>query len=283
MTTEILNKINLNWEVNQKPLFGPEGERTRFFGQFRSDNDTCLGVSTEKYEISQNYEIVDLLVNYFGSNLKIENVEGNSIQSGRKIYVTLKQDNLFSRTTAELEQKLIIKNSHDGSSPLTFGFMDKVLICSNGMVRWVESKQKVRISHTSSLRTKLDNFEVLYSEFLQFNELKKNQYEQFMSTPVTMSLAMDMLDYINKCDTSVDNFQEVYSARKLNILEKQLESIELEISRQGLNKFGLLQGITNFTTHHLGNKKTPSERQESLLIGNGYKYNNMALNFLQNV
>lgn len=282
MTTEILNKTGLNWEVNQKPLFGPEGERTRFFGQFRSDNDACLGVSTDKYEISQNAEVVDLLVNYFGDNIKIENVNGYSMMDGRRLCITLQQENLFHNTTAALEQKLIIRNSHDGSSPLTIGFQDKVLVCKNGLTRWMDSKKKVKITHTQSLRHKLDNFEILYTEFLGFNEAKKQMYERFMSTPVTMSLAMDMIDYINNCDTSVDNFELEYSPRKLNLVEKQLECIELETSRQGMNMFGLLQGITNFTTHHLGGRKTQSQREESSVIGRGYKYNNLALNFLQN-
>lgn len=280
---EILEKANLDWTVSQRALFGPKGERTNLYGQFIDGTDHYLGSSSDRYHISQNEELADVMVNYFGSELNIDNISGGCLQGGRRIYFTLKGDNLFKGTTAELEQRLIIRNSHDGSIKLTFGFQDLVLVCTNGMTQWLERSkgERVAIMHTSSMKQKLNQFDQLYANYLNFSEKKHDMYKQWMSTPISKDLAYKGIATLNGVKeehasiVDVDEFKEHYSTRKFNIIEAQRESMDIELARQGYNKWGMFNGFTNFTTHEIGNK-SEAERRDGLLLGSGYNLNNKA-------
>lgn len=286
MLQEILNKTGLNWTVSKYPMYGVRetGQfvhfKTPYYGHFRDDTNECIGKSTDRYKVSQNAEVLGLICDYFGDNIDINNVEGGELKGGRRIYFTLKQENLFTGTVAETEQRLIIKSSHDGSSPIVFGFQDLVLVCTNGLIEWKDRGiGKVRIMHTNSMKEKLNQFDKLYSQYLNFNEAKKAKYTRWQNDKVTMDLALLAVGRLNKCDMSLkeEDFKAQFSPRKWNIVQAQLRCIEEEMNRQGETKWGLLNGFTNYSTHILGKKKTETERREALIDGGGYKINSKAL------
>lgn len=291
MVQEILNKTGLNWKVTQRELFAKDYEdnilESPYYGQYRNDTNECLGVSTSRYKVSQNGDVLEILYKYFGDTLDLSKIEGGELKGGRRIYYTIKQDDLFTGTSAHLEQRFIIKDSHDGSSPIVLGFQDKVLLCENGLTRWLDRKDGkiVRIMHTASMSTKLKQFEELYSRYLTFNEDKKIKYENWMNSKITMDLAKTLLERLNNCDLSLskNDFIKDFSTRKFNIIQSQLECIELEVNRQGMNKFGLINGITNYTTHVLGTKKSSKERYDALMDGSGYSINNRAFEIIDSL
>lgn len=266
-TEQILNKTNLNWTVSKRELYDPSGIATGYYGQFRDDTDACLGISSPQYLVSQNSDIIQLLENYFGSNLIADNVSGFPLKGGKRVHLKIKDRNLFEGTDAALSRHLLIKDSHDGSCPIILGTYDEVLVCSNGLTT-MHKVNELRITHTKSMAAKLKSFDTAYSKLLGLNEKLKQQYETFMSTKVSMDLAITMLEQLNNCDLSMseDEFKSMFSTRKWNIVQTQLECIELEFNRQGKTKWGLLNGITQYTTHRFGDKST-EELKESVIDG----------------
>ena len=57
-------------------------------------------------------------------------------------------------------------------------------------------------------------------------------------------------DKINEDLTSDD-----YSTRKVNIVDSMLQSMEEEMSYKGVNVWGMLNGVTHYTTHKGGTDK----------------------------
>ena len=82
-----------------------------------------------------------------------------------------------------------------------------------------------------------------------------------MSTKVSMDLAKKFIGQLNGVDMklSKDEFISEYSPRKFKAVEEQMAAMEIEFARQGASKWGLLNGITNYTTHTLGGDKKDDE------------------------
>ena len=296
MVEKILDKTGLNWEVEELPLVGlmsqgenekPKGHTTEFRGVFRTDNYNCLGCVGHRYKSAQNSDLAELIVKFFGSKLKISKVDGGELQGGKRVYLTVEGDDLFKGTSAHMKQRMIISDSHDGKASLKIGFQDLVLVCTNGMTRWMarkDIKSKASIRHTASIDHKLSNFEEIYADFMDWNIKKKDMFEAWMSTKVSMDLAKKFIGQLNNVDMklSQEDFIEQYSPRKWRAVEAQMQAMEVEFARQGASKWGLLNGITNYTTHSLGgDKKDAEEKRTALIDGAGYKLNNDAFELIQ--
>jgi hypothetical protein len=106
-------------------------------------------------------------------------------------------------------------------------------------------------------------------------------YNKFVSTPVTRSLANQMLKSMLGYDrefTAMD-ILKTKSTKALNILDAMTTDIETEFNQVGLNAWALLGGITRYTTHTQSVPKRENARNESLMSGGGYKLNQKALEF----
>ena len=61
-----------DYTVEQSPLFDRNGKAVKvggspIYGNFRTDNNVCLGTSTEAYEIVNNGDVVKVVEDAFGS------------------------------------------------------------------------------------------------------------------------------------------------------------------------------------------------------------------------
>jgi Domain of unknown function (DUF932) len=274
MTQEILNHVGLNWECSKEKLQFTDGIDTSFYGIRRMDNDACLGVVTEKYCLSQNSEIIELLDNFF-PDTALQDYSGLCLKGGKRVGVKIKGDTLFKGTNQALTQSILVMDSHDGSIPFTVKMFEKVLVCENGLVRDFEMDKKVKITHTKSMTEKLRDFEILYGEYLEFVKRSKKKYEYYMNSKVTMDLALDAISYVFNCDAHLNEaeFKENYSTRKWNNIQMALYSMETELERQGMNKFGVLQGITHYTNHVL-------RAEDGVYEGTAFNMNSSILRFL---
>jgi hypothetical protein len=69
------------------------------------------------------------------------------------------------------------------------------------------------------------------------------------------------------------------STRSINVMDKLYNHIDREIADKGQNVWGLMSGITSYTTHEISVPKRDNARIESTLNGSAYKMNQLALGF----
>jgi hypothetical protein len=78
--------------------------------------------------------------------------------------------------------------------------------------------------------------------------------------------------------TSMDELSSK-STRSINVMDKLYNHIDREISDKGENVWGLMSGITSYTTHEISVPNRDNARVESILNGSGYKMNQLGLSF----
>ena len=148
-----------DYTVEQSPLYDRHGKPVKvggspIFGNFRTDNNVCLGTSTEAYEIVNNNDVVEVIEDAFGSagmgDFDREVVVARDGARFYGVYDFPTQERHIANVGDVVSLRLTLNNSFDRSCGLNWavGMMRKV--CSNGMCSLV-ADTNVTKKHSAKL------------------------------------------------------------------------------------------------------------------------------------
>jgi phage/plasmid-like protein (TIGR03299 family) len=270
MKQQFLEQSGTNWTVSKRPLFDEESNFSEHYGIFRDDTNRCLGVVSPRYEIFQNEEALDLLLEA-SSAVGLELKSGGILEEGKKVYY---QFPLQSTPIGNSENVrfLSVLTSHDGSSPIGFGATHVTVSCRNTFYTALSGISKVR--HTKNFREKLNelvnNFRVaLISE----QRVTENLLEMSGVYIPVERISDEFLAYIVGGDPETTKTKNKMDALKASIIT--------ETDFHGPSKYGVFNGITRYTTHVI-NHTDAQDKKESLIKGTGFKVNKRGYEILLN-
>tara|TARA_R100000808_G_C2142471_1_gene150243 strand:- start:25 stop:906 length:882 start_codon:yes stop_codon:yes gene_type:complete len=287
-TEQILNENGLNWNVTKEKLMyagecTPEANNglhhTDYYGIVREDTGEVFTTVKEGYTPTQNSKIIDTMQSIAGNNDLII-TKALAINGGRKILVQMqKPDNTVYIGDQETKQYVYAINSHDGTSALKFGFMNQVIYCSNQFA-WMSNNGLKGYVHKQSIQDKVDNL----PEILNFDgqEERIAQLQKMSLEYVPSILASKLVDHLTGMDSTQIGWADNYTTRKMNIRDGLTTCITRETNRLGMNKWGLFNGVTMYTSHHKSIPNRENGREESVYTGSGQKMNDNAFKWLVN-
>lgn len=126
---------NLDWEVEQRPLFfpGADGNPVRFENRVaivRSDNEYPLGVVSEDYETVQNKDLLALVQPMVDEGvLAIENM--GYLSHGAKVFAQAKINQEFRVIGEDYRAYITLLNGHVGNTSVAIGPSAVRVICGN--------------------------------------------------------------------------------------------------------------------------------------------------------
>ncbi len=284
-TNEILTKHGLDFVIEKAPLFAlnRNGEYvdSPYFGLINSKSNEVINTVKEGYTVSQNAEIVELILRgmqSFGDKLNVS--KAGSLNGGRKVYMQLEIEGISKIASDVIKRYVTIIDSNDGSTSLSIGIGDICMRCQNQFYKFYSSGD-AKFRHTATLEQKIKGIPILIENALQESMRQVQIYNSFVSTPLTKHLADKMVKHILGFDrelTSMDVLSNK-STRSTNIMDKLYADIETEINQAGSNLWALFGGVTRYTTHNGTAPKRDNGRYESLMTGTGYNMNQKALEF----
>lgn len=290
-----LNQANNNVTAIENRLFEvkkvqlhpnlPDFVSPQSYGVYKTTGGQPLGVMGEQFEPMQPKDFLDSIVNTVhecGADLDLNTLEFNQFQGGKQIEFSIKLKPLEFINKAgkydETQNKLTFSTSYDGSKSSTISLYTYRQICSNGMMGWgMESalKGKNTIGGKAKILTYCNEVVKIITETQNYSERLKRLDSVQMNASQIEAFKKELLGY-NKASLLME---EGNVTKKMNILDKINESIELEFSRTGATAFGLLQGITHYTNHSANGSKTVSD-EEYIRFYQGAKTNNLAQKLL---
>jgi hypothetical protein len=116
-------------------------------------------------------------------------------------------------------------------------------------------------------------------------EQERNLFEQFIRLS-DAGVTKELLGKVVKDITSVDVFDkgykdnDKYSTYQVNRTGELLTSIQSEMAQKGETLWGLLSGVTHYTSHVFPVAKRENAREESKYVGYAAKIDNAAFNTL---
>lgn len=267
---EILKAHGLDFRIDKHPLFGHDEAGTQlitpYYGLFNSKTGECINTCKVGYHVSQNEDIVDMVLqgtNKFGSKLSV--TKAGSINGGRRVYLQLEINGKAKVGDDTVTQYVTIIDSNDGSTSLCVGIGDEVMHCENQFFKFYKAGE-AKFRHTATLEQKIASIPDLIEVALGKSMEQIKVYNKFVSTPLTKALAEKVIKDVLKFDTAVE-----LTGRQQIIHDNLLNAIKIEKEYCGDNLWGLFNGVTRFTTHHQSVPKRTNGREESLINGTAYK------------
>lgn len=266
---ELLSASKTDWTVEKRPLFGPNGEPTNGFGIFRQDNDRCLGLVGSKYTITQNHEVVEMLMDAAGS-VNIPAVRGGSLGMGERIYYQFQLPEVTIGGSKNLRY-LTGLTAHDGLTKIGFGATNVVVICQNTFFQAFKDCEAVK--HTPNHKERLAGI---------INSLRASMFaeEQMVGRMIQMSntVVPSKIDDDFLFEIIGGHLESTRSTNRLNDLKAAMST---EYAAHGESAYGLFNAVTRFTNHMTPYKDIDTKRK-ALMFGAGARINQRAFEIIEN-
>jgi Domain of unknown function (DUF932) len=283
-TDEILKKHGLDFQIIKAPLGATiEGEThlTPYYGLFNSQTMACINTCKEGYGVSQNRDIVDMVLEgtkRFGGKLSV--TKAGSINEGRRVFLQLAIDGLSVVGGDNITRYITVIDSNDGSTGLSVGIGDEVAHCTNQFFRFYRAGN-AKFRHTATISDKIRSIPSLIQIALGESLQQIKVYERFLSTPLTRHLANKMVLNVLGGDrelTAPAEYEKL-ATRTKNMIDVLHSNIDTECAIVGNNVWGLFNGLTRYTTHEQKVPNRVNGREESLIVGEAYKKAIVGYNF----
>jgi len=244
---EMLLNSDLAWGVIKEKLVTESGIESEHVAIVRDDNNAILGVHKGSYEVFNNQQMAEVLVQMSqATNLPIHSA--GSLKGGCKVYIQLKAEDL-NLGADKIKGFLTAVNSYDGSTSLAFGLSTTTISCSNtffGAYRQLENK----IKHTKSMQIKIEDLLKSVDTFREDEAKHFTAIQKMASTSATRE-TLEMIYNVMFNVTMADVLQnsDAISTRTRNNIARLNEAIALETADKGATLWGQFSGVTRYTTH----------------------------------
>ncbi len=282
---EILVANGLDFAIEKAPMFALDSNgnqvASEYFGLINTKTNEVINTVKEGYSVSQNEEVVDLVlrgIEPFGNDINV--TKGGALNGGRKVFLQLAINGDGKVGNDTIKKYITIIDSNDGSTGLSVGIGDLTMSCQNQFFKFYKSGQS-KFRHTASLERRIKEIPYLIETALSESLKQIEIYNRFASTQVSRDLAHKMVKHLlgfDKVYTSVNDLSDK-STRSINKMEAIYNAIEREMNSKGDTLWGLHSGITYYTTHELSAPKRDNGKVETLLQGTGYNMNQESLKF----
>lgn len=277
---EILVANNLDFTITKESLKSESGLETPYYGLFHSKTKQCINTVKEGYTVSQNDEILELVLRGSEGFGELSVQKAGSLHGGRKVFIQLAIEGDGIISGDRIKRYVTILDSNDGSTSLSIGIGDLTMSCQNQFAKFYKAGE-AKFRHSNSMQQKLKQIPNLIELALKESLKQMEMYNHFASCEVSRDLAHKMVKHILGYDRELTSMKDLSSksTRSINIMNSMYDHIEKEMNQKGNTMWGLHSGITSFTTHKQSAPNRDNGRIESTLNGNAYKHNQESLKF----
>lgn len=265
----------LTWEVKEEKLFTGDGTSVPTFkALMRDDNNHVLNVTKNSYSVMYNSEFTKLITDL--SEVTGFEVEGFSeFNKGGVVLGFLKNKDVDVIGGYEMENYLVVGNSHDYSSSIFVGTSSEFLRCTNQFSKLHKGKG-LTIPHTKTKTSKVEALVKYFDFYTKEKEAMVMMFEEFRKVKLTK---LKQHEFITKV-LNIKEDKEVLTSSQLNNINILTECIEREKVDLGDTLWAAFNGITYWTTHM---KETKQDKVFGNVLGTLAEINERAYNVAQSM
>lgn len=294
---EALIAANLNWQVLQSELYDSNQNLIKNYkANLRNDDNSCLGVVTNRYKVFQNddaFSFLDSLVE--SGDLKYESA--GSLKGGRKVWLLARMNEAYfvSQDDPMLNYMLLL-NQHDGYGSCIIMPTSVRVVCWNTLQLALRNQTNVfHVRHTTNMADKLTDAKTALG-FIQQNSLTLNNILK------DLSISGVVENQVNKfleemfplvLDESVDKERREKIQNKILGIREEVKTIfdSHEYCQTEATKgtaFGLLNAYTQYIDHERSYKAQGDDnriirRAEDSMFGIGASKKSEAFDVIRKI
>lgn len=280
MLNENLQQAGLDFKVVSKEVHLPgekvidsipvQGRRIdSHFATVREDTQDVLGVVGSRYEIIQNAEALGI-ADFMEGEFKF----ARAIDNGRIVSLSI-DIGQFRIADDDLNKRVFLRTSHDGSCAVEARMQVLRLVCTNGLVAW-RNRSVVKIRHTRSYQAKISEARRVLGIADEYYKQLDGAFNRMVNTPLNATERQGFLDnLIGKPDASKK--RDCITPVRERILTA-LHSPDLASHRD--NAWGMYNAIAAYVDHTRGENSSEDKQYAMRNWGTGFELKNKAFELL---
>lgn len=160
---QILPAAGLDWTMREEDLFRPNGVKSKYSKSIiREDTEEELATVGSDYVLTQHKESLAIIEDFLGENATFAG--GGCFKGGRSVWLQAHMTEGYKLLDDEMEDFLVIRDTHDGSGSFTI-YITPIRIwcknCLNPSLR--KAKRKFMMRHTRNVLSRIEEArEVLF-------------------------------------------------------------------------------------------------------------------------
>lgn len=291
---EMLVKAGMNWQVQRRAI-AMRGDLTNpaidptvmvkeplsgFRAIVRSDNDHVFQVSTDRYQIVQNAEVVEIFREYCeAGHASMETV--GALEGGNKVWALARLNGGSTATLAggdELRGYMLFATSHDGSLRTIAKPTQIRVVCANTMsIALGDGVPMFKLKHSAKF-TEARKEEARVMMGMASQQVAKTNAAAEALSHVNIDHS-DWLDFMGKLlgpDAVLDTKNATLSRMASDIQDATLTSPGSTLTSAKGTLWGAVNGVTFYTDHMRG--RTQDTRLASAWFGDSDLLKRTAMN-----
>lgn len=285
---EAIQHAKLDWKVEKRQIFfETETQKIELPDNkaiVRADNNVPLGIVKNRYHPIQNVDSFDFFDEIVGGGQAVYDTAG-SLFEGRKVFITAKlpkQLFLKSDKADKYDNWILLYTSHDGSHALTLQCVSTRVVCNNTLSAALNGATNcISIRHTKNYEGKVHEAQKTLGIIHGYYDNLQGVIDSLDSKKVTKDKAVKLIEELFPTPEG----DSEASTRMQNQREQVLELFLNGKGNCGKTRLDLLNGVTEFNSHHRSTRITEGKNEEELkfvanLMGSGAILNQKAMDLL---
>jgi phage/plasmid-like protein (TIGR03299 family) len=251
-------------------------------GIYRSDTGVILGLASEKYEIFQNREMVEVMDAIAKDSGMTYEVAGG-LGKGERVWVLANIPDLSYDIKGDMMKSyLLVQTSHDGSSALNIQ-PTMVRVCCSNTLRMAmiarkgeevkHGKQNIKsgysIKHTRSMKAMVAQAVEAFAGCVNVNKFSRELHKALAEVPATPAMKDEFFNYI--VASGKDEKETLNEASKRTETRRDNKRAELNMLMHSATNqteatrgtaFGLLNTGTEYIDHFASTRKVNGKSED---------------------
>ena len=257
---EALILAGLDWDVIQRPVFTQDGTKiSGYRANIRMQDNTVLGVVTNRYKVVQNREAFSFTDKLLGEGVRYETA--GSLLGGKKTWILAKMPSKYIINGEDITPYMVFSNTHDGSGAIKIAMTPIRVVCNNTLNLALNTAKRIwSFNHTGNIQDKLeearetmfraeDYMSELGKEFEKLNKIKVS--DAALEEYITMLLPISD-------DASVTTEQNILKLR--DDIRKRYKFAP-DLRNIGKNGYRFINAVSDFATHAKPLRETANYRE----------------------
>lgn len=251
---QAIKQARLDWEVEARPMYLGDGTAVpKARAIVRKDNGQVLGTVGRNYVPVQNKESLSFFDDVRAQLPGMSYVAAGSIDNGKRVWLLADFGGFDAQPGDEIRQQIMLYNSHDGSSALSYMFVPNRVFCNNQIAMILSGDKFLKIRHSKSANRRLDSARnVAHHAVAKYDNIE-DMYKALARKPLTTEMLNTALDVLYPLkDKDGGDVSKNSMTRRVNIREEITGLVEtgMGIGGRQRNAFSIYNAFTEYLTHH---------------------------------
>lgn len=252
---DALRVAGLDWKVKQQNIMTSDLKEIQGYkANVREDNDTVLGVVTDRYKVVQNEEAFAFTDSLISHGVTYETA--GSLSEGRRIWILAKLPDSYILADEKVDPYIVFSNSHDGTGAIKAAMTPVRVVCQNTLNLALNDAKRIWTTiHTGDIKQKLDEARSTLLMAGQYMGALSREVEELSMIKVTDKKVMQFIDELLKMPDEPTDLQRTNIARlRADITHRYFDAPDLRLLPK--NGWRFINAVSDFATHAEPLRKT---------------------------